>query len=126
MEQQKNVLIDTNFILTCVKQKIDFFEWFKLNGISIIIPKEIMNELKMLSERGNNLLALEAKSALKLLSKNKFKQIDLEGGDSADKVIVNYVKQHPDVIVATLDREMKGKFKNKKITIRGGKRLEVI
>ena len=126
MEQQKNVLIDTNFILTCVKQKIDFFEWFKLNGISIIIPKEIMNELKMLSERGNNLLVLEAKSALKLLSKNKFKQIDLEGGDSADKVIVNYVKQHPDVIVATLDREMKGKFKNKKITIRGGKRLEVI
>ena len=72
MEQ---VLLDTNFILTCVKQKIDFFQWFKLNGFSIIIPMEVINELKMLEGRAKNLLALEAKFVLKLLKQNNLKKL---------------------------------------------------
>jgi len=119
------VLVDTNFILTCVKQKIDFFEWFKLQGISIIIPLEVINELKMLEHRKKNVLALEAKLALKLLKKNKFRKIDLQGGDKADREIVRYAKQHPEIIIATLDREMKRKIKNRIITIRRGKMLEI-
>jgi len=120
------VLVDTNFILTCVKQKIDFFEWFKLQGIQVIIPLEVINELKMLKGRSKNILALHAKFALKLLKKNKFKKVDLDGGDRADKVIVKYAKEHPNIIIATLDKEMKYKIKNKKVTIRQGKLLEII
>jgi len=120
------VLIDTNFILTCIRQKIDFFEWFKLNGISVIIPIEVINELKMLAGRSKDALSLESKFAMKLLKNNKFQEIGLEGGDCADKVIVNHARKHPDLIIATLDKEMRDKIKNKKVTIRQGKVLEII
>jgi len=122
--KKRFALLDTNFILTSIKQKIDFFEWFKLNGFCVIIPREIINELKMLRDRKKNLLALEAKFAFKILKKNKFKVIDLEG-DNADKLIVKYAKQHPDIIIATLDKEIKDKIKNKIVTIRQGKMLEI-
>jgi len=122
----RQVLVDTNFILTCIKQKIDFFEWFKLNGFSIIIPFEVVNELKMLSGRSKGSLSLQAKFAIKLLKQNKFQEIDLEGGDCADKVIVNYARKHSDLIIATLDKEMKDQMKNKFVTIRQGKILEII
>ena len=110
MVNQK-VLLDTNFILTCIKQKIDFFEWFNLQGIKIIIPLEVINELKMLEGREKNKLSLHAKFAIRLLKQNNFKKIDLEGGDKADKVIVQFAKQNPKVIIATLDREMKEQIK---------------
>ena len=47
-------LLDSNFLLTCIKQKIDFFEEIKLMGISIIIPKQVLNELKFLEQRDNS------------------------------------------------------------------------
>jgi len=46
----KQAILDTNFILTCVKQKIDFFEWFNLNGIEILIPLEVINEIKKIKK----------------------------------------------------------------------------
>lgn len=121
----KQAILDTNFILTCIRQKIDFFEWFKLNGISIIIPIEVINELKMLEGRKKNILALEAKLALKLLKTNQFKEIDLVG-NCADNAIVKFARENPDTIIATLDKEMRYKIKNKKVTIRQGKVLEII
>ena len=80
----------------------------------------------MLKGRSRNALALHAKFALKLLKQNTFKIIDLEGGDKADKVIVKFAKKNPNIIIATLDKEMKEQMKNKKITIRQGKILEII
>ena len=125
MGLRKSVVVDTNFILTCIRQKIDLFDWLKINGFQIIVPIEVINELKMLGGRGNNNLSLEAKLALRLLKREKFKLIDLEG-DSADKIIIRYANKNPHIVVATLDREMKKKMKNKKITIRRGKTLEIV
>ncbi len=42
------VLLDTNFILNCINQKIDFFE--DLAGYKIIIPQEVINEIKKITE----------------------------------------------------------------------------
>lgn len=111
MEQ---VLLDTNFILTCINQKIDFFEEFYLAGIQVIIPKEVIGELKKLKKI----------SALKLLEKNNYKMIEL-GGKNVDNAIVNFAKENLDVIIATLDREIRKKIKNKKTSIRGKKRIEI-
>ena len=36
----KQALLDTNFILSCIRKKIDFFEEIRLMGIKIIIPEE--------------------------------------------------------------------------------------
>jgi len=122
----KLALLDTNFILTCIKQKIDFFEELKLIGIQVIIPKQVINEIKKIINSKQKFHNKEAaKLALKLLEKNKFKTIDL-GKGHVDKSIINLAKENPKIIVATLDRELKKKLKNSKLVIREKKRLEII
>ena len=113
----KQVLLDTNFILTCIKQKIDFFEEIYLMGIQIIIPKEVIAELKKLKQD----------LALRLLEKEKtkFKKISLKG-KNVDNSIINYAKENPKIIIATLDRGIKTKIKSKKMIIRNKKKLEII
>jgi len=111
----KSALLDTNFILTCIKQKIDFFEELRFMGFEIIIPDRVIDELKKLKQT----------LALKLLEKNNFKKIILIGKD-VDNSIINYAKKNPEILVATLDKELSNKLKNRKIIIRGKKKLEII
>ncbi|MCK4552937.1 hypothetical protein KAT80_01920 [Candidatus Pacearchaeota archaeon] len=112
----KQIILDSSFILTCIKQKIDFFE--ELFGTQILIPEQVINEIK-------NLKNPNSKLALKLLEKNKFKKIDL-GKAHVDKLIIRFAKENPKTIIATLDREIKNKTKNQKLIIRGKKKLEII
>ena len=42
----KKAIIDTNFIITSVKQKIDFLEELNFLGIECLIPKEVIKELE--------------------------------------------------------------------------------
>ena len=111
----KQVLIDTNFIMTCIKQKIDFFEELYLRGIQIIIPEPVIDELEKLKQS----------QAIRLLEKSKFKEISLKG-KIVDNSIINFAKENPEVIIATLDRDIQKKIKNKKMVIRGKKKLEII
>ncbi len=111
----KQVILDTNFILTCVKQKIDFFEQLELD-YQIVIPKQVITELKRIDKTG---------LALKVLSKNSFTEIDL-GINYVDKGLIKYATIHPSVIIATLDKELKDKLLNKKMVIREKKRLVVV
>jgi len=112
----KQIILDTSFILTCIKQKIDFFE--ELVEAQILIPEQVINEIKRLEN-------INSKLALKLLKKNKFKKINL-GKAHVDKLIIRFAKENPKTIVATLDREIKNKTKNQKLIIRGKKKLEII
>lgn len=122
----KKVILDTNFIITCVKQKIDFFEEIKFMGIDVLIPEEVLKEIKKIKSSGKKLHFREnAKLALKILNKNKFKKIRLDTA-YVDEGIVNFAEKNKDVIVATLDRELKEKIKKPKLVIRGKKKLEVI
>ncbi len=121
----KKVLLDTNFIVSCVKQKIDFFEYFELEGFQILVPEQVLNELKMLENRKKDLLSIHAKVALKLLEQKKFQKIDLID-DKVDRAIIKFAKKNPNVVIATLDREIRYKLKNKTVTIRQGKRLEIL
>ena len=107
------IILDTSFILTCLKQKIDFFE--ELVGEEILIPIQVINEIKR----------FDNKLALRLLEKNKFQKIDLGKGHT-DKRIIKLAKENPNVIVATLDKEIKNKTKNQKLIIRGKKKLEIV
>lgn len=111
-------LLDTNFILTCVRQKIDFFEEIKLMGIQILIPEQVIAEIERLKKP-------ESKLALALLQKNKFSKIDI-GNGHVDRKIIQYLRDKPGIILATLDRELKAKVKNMKMVIRGRKRLEIV
>ena len=120
----KQAILDTNFILTCVKQKIDFFRDIPKRGIQIIIPIQVIEEIKRVANSTKKLkFRVDAKLAQIILEKNKFKQINITG-KYVDKALIKYAKENPSLIIATLDREIKNKLGNTKLIIRGKKKLE--
>jgi len=121
----KQAILDTNFILTCIKQKIDFFRDIPNMGVQILIPKQVIEEIKRVSNSTKKLkFRDDAKLAQVILEKNKFTQINIRG-KYVDKGLINYAKDHPRLIVATLDKEIKSKIVNSKLIIRGKKKLEL-
>ena len=111
----RQVILDTSFILTCVRQKIDFFYWLRTEDIKPIIPEQVLSELA----------GLGVELALKIINMNNFELAKIPGKD-ADAAIINFTKENPEVIVATLDKGLKKKIKNRKLVIRQKKKLEII
>ena len=122
----KKVILDTNFILTCVKQKIDFFEYLEIQGFRILIPKEVIGEIENIAKSNKKLrFKGDAKLALKLLKKNKFNKIFIDS-KNVDIGIIDFAKDDSEIIIGTLDARIKKKAKNQKLVIREKKRLEII
>lgn len=122
----KQIILDTNFILTCVKQKIDFFRDIPNMGLNILIPTQVIEEIKRVANSTKKLkFRDDAKLAQVILEKNKFTEIDIRG-KYVDRGLIKYAKEHPRLIVATLDKDIKNKVTNSKLVIRGKKNLEVI
>jgi uncharacterized protein len=120
----KQVILDTNFIITCVKQKIDFFEEIRFMGLEIVVPKQVIAELERLSKKKGT-TKVQAELALEVLRSDRPKIIDLKI-NYVDKAIIRYSKKNPEMIVATLDKEVKDAVSNQKLVIRGKKKLEII
>lgn len=119
------IVLDTNFILSCIKKKIDFFNIIYLMGIKIIIPIQVLDELKKISVEGRGRFKDDAKIGLKILKQRDFKKVDLHM-KNVDNGIVKLCLKNKNYIIATLDNEIKNKIKNKKMIIRGEKTLEII
>lgn len=111
----RQVILDTSFILTAIRQKVDFFERLEHEGMEVLIPDQTIDEL----------MGLGAQLALHILEKHKFHLIKVPGKD-ADAAIINFAKKNPKAIVATLDVGLQKKFKNKKMIIRQRKKIDII
>jgi len=116
----KTAILDSSFILTCVKQKIDFFEFLENEGIKAVVPEEVLKEISGVAKTKDY-----GKTALQILKKNKFNKINLKE-KNVDFGIVKYAKKNPMIIVATLDAEIKRKTRNQKLIVRGKKKLEIV
>jgi rRNA-processing protein FCF1 len=121
----KYAVLDTNFILSCIRKKIDFFEKIPQMGLQIIIPLQVMDELRKFSFQGRGNLKQEAKLSLALLENQEFKRIDLYN-KNVDNGIIRLAEKNSNYIIATLDRAIKVKTKNQNLVIRGEKELEII
>lgn len=122
----KKVILDTSFILTCVRQKIDFFEYLELQGFQILIPNEIIKELERIMKSKKKLRVRDdAELALKLLKSDSFKKIDLNSRN-VDNGIIKFAKEDPVMVIGTLDSAIKKRAKNPKLVIREKKRLEIV
>ena len=70
--------------------------------------------------------------SLRIIMNNIFDKIDLNTAlsplkrKSVDELIIDYANKNQSIILATLDREMQRKVKNKKLIIRGKNQLELI
>lgn len=123
------VLLDTNFILTCVKQKVDFFSIANesIDGkIKWLIPFEVLAELEDLSTR-KDIKGVD-KDAAKL-SLEMIKLISPEivsvKNKNVDQGIVDYIRDK-DIVLATLDKALKNKVKNRIMVIKDVKRVDIV
>ncbi len=118
------VLLDTNFILSCLKEKIDFLQAEQFGNL--VLPLQVIDELRKKAEKGKRKEREVAKLALDIIQENKgnFKIIKLEK-KFVDAGIVKYVQDKEKIIVATLDKELKKKLKGKTriLTLRARKKL---
>lgn len=125
------ILLDTNFILTCVKQKIDILS--KANEIinepiEWLVPQDVLNELGNLKDRTGMKIADKSAATLsfEIIKTLNPKVITLQGKNpNIDIKIVNYILDKP-IVIATLDKNLKNRVNNKILTIRGKKNLEII
>jgi len=124
----EKIIFDTNFILTAIKQKIDFIS--DLEGYELLVPKQVLEELKKITtDKKKKLVERElAGISLAILNQNKskFRIIELEKS-FVDTGLLRLNPQEK-MVIATLDREikrlLKGKFKFLTITKR--KKLEIV
>ena len=120
----KQVILDTSFILTAVRQKIDFFSDFQNMALQVLIPEQVIREINSLSSTGKGNSKSNAALALRILDSHSFKTVSLPGKNT-DNAIVNFAKENPETLVATLDKEIKYKIKNSKLIIRQKKKLQI-
>jgi rRNA-processing protein FCF1 len=125
------ILLDTNFILTCVKQKVDFAsltDEIINERIEWIVPQDVLNELGNLKDRKGIKISDKnaAKLSFEILQIIEPKIVELPGKNpNVDIKIVNYVAGK-DIILATMDKNLKSRVDNKILTIRGKRNLEII
>ena len=124
------ILLDTNFVLTCVKQKVDFarlVDEISDEKIEWIVPQQVLNELGNLKDRVGMKTADKEAAALSfdILQMIKPKIIDLGRGPNVDIGIVNFIRGKP-MVLATLDKGLKNRVGNKILTIRGKNKVEFL
>ncbi|MFH0711534.1 MAG: hypothetical protein V1889_00220 [archaeon] len=121
------ILLDTNFILTCAKQKIDIdtsLNKITTEKIEYLVPQDVLNELGNLKQIPKHKQAAEL--SFQILQTLNPKIIQLKTRNpNIDIKIINYIIDKP-IILATLDKNLKSRIKNKILTIRNKKNLELL
>ena len=125
------ILIDTNFAITCAKNKIDFpsltneiidqkIEW--------LVSQDVLNELGNIKNK-TGIKEKDKQAAdisFQLLKDLNPEILNLPGKNpNVDMKIVNYIIDK-DIVLATMDKNLKSRVNNKILTVRGKKNLELI
>jgi len=112
----KKVILDTNFLTLPYQFKIDIFEEIKRvvqEDHEILTLDCVVEELKKIAKgKGKN--AIAARVALELMEKKGVKILRTKKRNT-DKVILSISDEN--TIVATNDKELRGKLKDKKIKV---------
>jgi len=127
------ILIDTNFIITCSKNKIDMFSQLQdlFPGDKIIIPKQVISELRKLLGKNKNRKDKQAiEISLKMVETKKHLSPDLKTDDVV-RGILEYLSKLDKSVLGTMDRELKQKAREigsniHFLRIKVGKRIEII
>ncbi|MBU3913802.1 MAG: hypothetical protein KKB21_04725 [Nanoarchaeota archaeon] len=117
------IILDTNFILTCIKQGVSLFEQLGdvFPGEKVIVPEIVIEELNHLA-KDMKLKMSEREAAdlsLQMIGRESILILDMPEG-KADDAIVSYASKNTGSIVASLDRGIKRRLKKnaKFLTIR--------
>lgn len=116
------IILDTNFLVYCAKQKIDYAEEIRVlasGKYNLATPSQVIEELQKIAKSAKKYSDKEsAKLALKLLKVNKVKTLRIIA-KNADNAIV---KASAGNIVATVDKLLQKRLE-KVIIIKAKKKL---
>jgi len=118
------VILDTNFIISCILKRIDFIEQLTEKGFKIVVPREAIEELKdlKLSNKVSHEERVAINVALELLEKKEIKRIKL-GKMRVDDGLVKKGKEG--VYIATLDNGIKRQVPNRVVILDSKKEVGV-
>lgn len=119
------VLLDTNFIISCVKKRIDFFSSLEELGFKVIVPREVFQEMKDLKATGK--ISKEEKTAIEvalMLLDDKKVNKKRVGGKYVDEGLI--AKGKEGVFIATLDKEILREIPNAIVIRSASKDLEIV
>ena len=118
------VLLDSSFVISCVKERVDFLDQLEEQGFRVKIPREVMQEMKDLRKKSKlSRASREAIDvAMRLIEKRKVKKTSIGDGPVDDWLIK---KGQEGYYIATLDGEIKNKIPNKVVLFRSKGRVGV-
>ncbi len=106
------VLLDSSFIISCVRDRIDFLVQLAEQGFTPVVAREVLQEIKDLRNRNGtsreDRLAVDV--ALEMIEKGKVKKTSFGAGKVDDYLIG---RGKTGIYIATLDREIKKKVPNR-------------
>jgi len=119
------VLLDTNFIISCLLKRIDFMEQLKEMGFQVKVPKEVLEELKDLKKKKetSHQERVVINVALEIFGGKDVKKVAL-GGRKVDEALIEKGKEG--VYIATLDAGIKRQVPNRVVidAARNGLRID--
>jgi rRNA-processing protein FCF1 len=124
----KTVLVDTNFLVECAKNKVDMHtELTRVldTNFEVAILDRTLEELDTIIARGKS-EGKAAKLARTILMTKKVTIIPTSGGHTDNLLLAKADENH---IIATMDKALKQRLKRKKqdvIIIRGQKKLAMM
>jgi rRNA-processing protein FCF1 len=104
------VVLDTNFIISCVKRKIDFVSQLESLGFKIVIAREVIDEMKDLRQNVKHDDRIAIDLAMQILDEAKLKKIKIGKGKVDDELIK---MGNGGAYVASLDAYIKRSVPNK-------------
>lgn len=103
-------VLDSSFIISCIKKNIDFLSQLEEQGFRVILPREVFQELKDLRLKIGHEDRVAIDLAFSLFENRKVKKSTL-GHDSVDKGLIN--KGNKGAYIATLDAAIKRSVPNR-------------
>lgn len=118
------VILDANFIISCIIKRIDFLDELKQLGFVPVLPREVMQEMKDLKRGGKT--SREERAAIdiafKMFEDAKIKKLSF-GSGKVDDALIKKGKQG--VYIATLDRGIKREIPNRIVIMDAQKKLGI-
>lgn len=119
------VILDTSAIMMLFEFSIDLEDELTrlIGNHHIVVPKPVIDELKILSERGKGKKRFIARPALDLVS--RYEIVNRDAAEKVDDAVLSLAKELQGVVI-TNDRELRKKLKAaslKTIYLRGKKQL---
>ncbi len=118
------VILDSSFIISCVRERIDFLTQLEEQGFTPVVPREVFQEMKDLrtSNRASREDRLAVDVALEILEKKKVKKTTL-GEGKVDEFLIR--KGQEGIFIATLDNGIKKRIPKKIVIFKAQNRVGV-